>query len=59
MVLKKRTGKVFAKQDPRVRNNVAVKNFYKKYLRSSVSTDRMPACQSLVVATYPEWKGGY
>lgn len=38
---------------------MTAKSFYKKYLRFLVSTVRMPDCQSLVVATYPEWKGGY
>ncbi len=33
--------------------------FRKKYLRFLVSSDRMPACQSPLVAAYPEWKGGY
>jgi hypothetical protein len=33
--------------------------FFKKYLRFLVSTGRMPVCQLLVVATYPEWIGGY
>ena len=33
--------------------------FRKEYLRFSVSSDRMANCQLLVVATYPEWKGGY
>jgi hypothetical protein len=33
--------------------------FQKKYLRFSVSFDRMPACQSPLVATYPKGKGGY
>jgi len=31
----------------------------KKYLRFSVFSGRMTDCQLLVVATYPEWKGGY
>ena len=31
----------------------------KKYLRFSISSDKMINCQLLVVTTYPEWKGGY
>lgn len=33
--------------------------FYKKHLRFAVTSDRMPACQSLLVAAHPERKGGY
>jgi len=33
--------------------------FQKKYLRFLFSSDRMTGCQLLVVATHPEWKGGY
>ncbi len=33
--------------------------FQKKYLRFLTSSDRMTNCQLLVVATYPERKGGY
>lgn len=32
---------------------------HKKYLRFSVSLDRMAIRQSLLVATYSKWKGGY
>ena len=31
----------------------------KKYLRFLTFPDKMPTCQSSLVATYPKWKGGY
>ena len=33
--------------------------FQRKCLRFLVSSDRIATCQSLLVAAYPEWKGGY
>jgi len=33
--------------------------FREKYLRFLSFSDKMPPCQSLLVTTYPEWKGGY
>ena len=33
--------------------------FRKKHLRFSTLPDKMLPCQSLLVTTYPEWKGGY
>jgi len=32
---------------------------FRKYLRFPTFPDRMPACQSLLVAAYPGRKGGY
>jgi len=47
------------KQDLRNEDDNMLIYFLRKYLRFSASSDRMPACQSLLVATDPEWKGGY
>lgn len=33
--------------------------FQNKYLRFSTSPDKMPTCQSSLVAAYPKREGGY
>jgi hypothetical protein len=42
-----------------MRDKMCMNIFFKNYLRFVIHTDRMPNCQSPVVTTYPEYKGGY